>query len=153
MSRSIALTFVLLALGCDGYHCEGPACPVDAGQDAGVDAGVRRKCFMSCYPRCCDEASGQCSLLSEARCGSDMPWPNDYCVACGPGQLCMPYGSSGRCETRSSRCLTTCPGCCNETTGRCGDGTIEAECGPIGGTCRDCGAGMTCRNRACVVYP
>ena len=117
--KALVLIVTLGLTGCGvGYRCEGPACATDAAVDAGIDAGVRRtNCFGNCYPRCCDGDTGQCSTLSEARCGSDTA--ENFCVTCGVGQLCVRVQDTGRCETRTSRCATTCLGCCDEAAATC----------------------------------
>lgn len=155
----------LLVVGCDGYHCEGPACPVDAGPDAGVDAGVRIACSANCGDGCCDGTTGRCvsghtpasPAPTDATCPA-MAGGSAFCVSCATDELCgatstaIGTGSRYTCYKRTNRC-PGCLGCCNAVLGECRMGNEEAACGMGGEACRDCGAGMTCRFRACVTYP
>lgn len=98
MLRALVLVAVLGLMGCGvGYRCEGPASAADAG--ASVDAGfiTTTTCAQRCYPLCCDEPSGQCVRLSDAKCGQAA---SDSCVACEAAQTCARYIDTGRCAPR-----------------------------------------------------
>ncbi len=98
MLRALVLVVALGLTGCGvGYRCEGPACVADAGAPVDAGAVAATTCAQRCYPLCCDEPSGQCVRLSDAKCGQAA---SDSCVACEAAQTCARYIDTGRCAPR-----------------------------------------------------